>query len=142
MYDHIRSLISESNNTSGIYSSFISKPELQFRLNRNPNRYSNLLIFDFIVDFFQNSNAHILDIHIRPGCIHVDIRIDSHLDYRMRDYRSLFLIDDNWHRIFYQYDIDLINFHAFPNSSNFDRKYQIGSFGIPYSNLNKTQKTP
>lgn len=117
---------------SSLFRSSIGKPIIKFILNRKFDRYARLLAYDFAANFYEISGVDIADAQVSDGCIAIDLRLESNLDFLGRDIRSQMISSDEYRELFAQFDVQSIYFHCFPNSSNSDHKWLIGPTGRPY----------
>jgi hypothetical protein len=131
-YDLVKRSLRTASKRRGLTSPYKSFPEIVFRLDRKFDGYSYLLAYDFIIEFFHLSGAKILEVGVEDGCVKVNLRLFDHLSETGADLRQSIFKDNKYHVFLTRYDVSQIYFHCFPNSSNFDHVFQIGTSGIPF----------
>lgn len=110
----------------------LGKPSIKFILDREFDRYARLLAYDFVTEIYEISGIEIIDAYVSDGCIDIELRLNSHLDFRGRDLRAQIVSASEYHSIFSRFDVKSIYLHRFPAPSNFDSRLFLGSGGRPY----------
>lgn len=96
-----------------IYSDAPLVNRVQFRLARDFNKASKLLALKFLTELNDEFGECIEPIMIKDGCVSIEVRFHSSIDYRGRDFRGLILQNEGYHEIFRRFDVSHIILQGF-----------------------------
>lgn len=132
VYTALKVAIGRSEPRDRWSKKFLGKPSIKFVLDREFNRYSKLLSYDFVSSLYDISGISILDAYVSSGCIDIQLRLATHVDYKGRDIRFQIVNSTDYHSLFSRFDVRTIYLHCFPNASNYDSRMILGPLGRPY----------
>lgn len=131
-YQEIKTRLFGDADWKALYQESRGQPRVHFQLSREFNDTSCFVVYDFLVELYQNFGKPFHPVDVVEGCVSVVARLDEVRDSRGRDFRHLMLTDPAYHDIFRRYDVDLIYLHGFPIVHNSDyHRFKTNKLGIP-----------
>ena len=110
-----------------------ARPRVTFHMDRKFNDLTPFILYDFVVELYQEFGTTFSISKIKDACIIMDVRLDKYTDYLGRDFRYMMLTSPEYHNIFSRYGVDAIYLHNFPAADgNLDcHRFSVGRAGRP-----------